>query len=123
MKAIPSFCERYQVTPVHKNIDIKIFEILTSLGIKISSKGFGYLQTAIKTAIVDPESTEAITKDLYEIVSKEHNTNVDAVDRNIRTCLSKMPETSIRIRIFGNERSLTNKEFIVHMARYIVAYS
>ena len=100
--------------------DVKIFNVLTSLGLKTSNKGFKYLQRAIELNLEDPGAAEFITKNLYPQLAKEYHTNWSAVERAIRHTILRMRYSDLEETIFpANLERYTNKEFITYVTKYI----
>ena len=66
------------------NLEAKISRLLINLGITARLKGYGYLITGIKMAIMEPERVSSITKELYPEIAQKHKTSPDKVERGIR---------------------------------------
>lgn len=59
-------------------------EILSRLGITANYKGFSYIVSAVELCLEEQERLHLITKCVYPEVAKQHKTNWQAVERNIR---------------------------------------
>ena len=66
------------------DLEAKISRLLINLGITARLKGYGYLITGIKMAIMEPERVSSITKELYPEIAQKHKTSPDKVERGIR---------------------------------------
>ena len=64
-------------------------DILRSLGITRCYKGFKHTEYAICLAIQDESRLEAITKEIYMETAAHFECNWTAVERNIRTAVSR----------------------------------
>ena len=64
----------------------KIEEVLIKIGVPCANLGFEY----ITESILILEEKEIKFTDLYAEVAKRYNTTSQRVERNIRTCLSKV---------------------------------
>jgi two-component system response regulator (stage 0 sporulation protein A) len=63
--------------------------MLLKLGIPVNMRGYRYLKTSIELCVNDPEIFEnGITKFLYPLVAKIHNTTSECVERSIRNAIS-----------------------------------
>ena len=112
--------ERVEVEKSSNDLDCKINNILSRLGIKHSVFGYDCLKEAIKMGIEDPESITFVTKILYIKLAKKFNKTPAAIERNIRNAISSMPLSKYRTKVFYNNIAhYTNKEFIVHLVHYI----
>ena len=115
--------EKYTKHHDHRTLDEKIRDILFNLGIKAKNKGFEYLHSSIKLAIEEPESAQLITKDLYIRLAKKFSVTPWAFERNMRTAINSMPISIYRDMVFyGNMGHYSNKEFILHIARYLSSF-
>ena len=105
---------------IPNHLDKLISYTLFHLGIKSKVKGFNYLFDAIKTSIIDPSSSELITKRLYIDLARKYSKTPASIERAIRTAIGSMPVTKYRYIVFaGNMGHYSNKEFIIHIAKYI----
>ena len=68
----------------NRELDAKISRLLINLGITARLKGYAYLITGIKMAIMEPERVSSITKELYPEIAQKHKTSPDKVERGIR---------------------------------------
>lgn len=69
---------------VSKSLNIKLSNILISVGIPANTRGYYYLRSAIIMVLQHPDYSRSITKSLYPIVAKEYNTTPSRVERSIR---------------------------------------
>ncbi|MCI1959765.1 MAG: hypothetical protein LKJ25_09125 [Clostridia bacterium] len=114
-------CDLYEQN-VHKNIQPPTKNIscmLLKLGIPVNMRGYRYLKTSIELCIKDPEILDnGITKFLYPLVAKIHNTTSECVERSIRNAISsawKNMEPQDNDEIFGFSyfnRRPTNSQFL-----------
>lgn len=74
----------YIETNTEESLEGYLTNILKQAGIPINLKGYNYLKTAIALTIKDYEVISSITKVLYPLVAKEHDTTVSCVERSIR---------------------------------------
>ena len=101
--------------PPTKNIS----NMLLKLGIPVNMRGYRYLKTSIELCMKDPEIFEnGITKFLYPLVAKIHNTTSECVERSIRNAISsawKNMEPQNHDEVFGFSyfsRRPTNSQFL-----------
>ena len=88
----------------------KIEDTLLMLGILPSSKGFEPLCMAIEMAI---NGRTDICKGIYPEIAKELGTSATCIERNIRTAISNVCDSSYYE--YGG-RGFKNKEFIMTLA-------
>lgn len=109
----------FEVPERKQTVDQYVTKLLIQLGLKVSYRGFNYLKDAIVYCIENP-CEGLITKIVYPHIAEKYNTTYGAVERGIRVALESMPNTTFRTAIFeGNNTHFTNKEFILHIARYV----
>lgn len=65
-------------------LDVRITEILHSLGIPAHIKGFSYIRCAIGMAVADPDVINYVTKLIYPGVARTFDTTTSRVERAIR---------------------------------------
>ena len=112
---------------IHRNSKIVYYDatmmrisiFLNRAGIKPSMKGFKYIRMAIKMAIEDENSLDAITKDIYPVIAKRYGTNWSAVERSMRTVIGKAENGDFINEIFYGQKHFTNKDFIAMASEYI----
>lgn len=66
-------------------MDIKIQELLYSIGLTANYAGYRQMMIALEIATQEPESLRLVTKWLYPETARRCGTNWKAVERNIRT--------------------------------------
>ena len=101
------------------NLDYKINQVLSKLGIRHSMKGYTYIMEAIRMGIEDPESVSLITKILYVKLARKFGKTPSIIERNIRTAINSMPLNKYRTKVFYNIDHYSNKEFIARLVHYI----
>jgi len=101
-----------------------ISDILDSLGIPVSMKGYHYLREALVIVHDDFAALGSLRDNIYEVLAKQFNTTYQCIERNMRHAI----ETSIKRaddeayeQYFGNSLSSesgrpTNGEFIASLA-------
>lgn len=102
----------------------EVTKIIQDIGIPVSLKGYHYIIEAILMVIANQEMIQQLGKSIYTKIAKEYNTNIDAVERAIRTAIEKVTKTGNIDKIyeiFGytinpNKGKPTNKEFIATIA-------
>ena len=68
-------------------MDIKIQQLLYSIGLTANYAGFRQMMIALEIATQEPESLRLVTKWLYPETARRCGTNWKTVERNIRTML------------------------------------
>lgn len=66
------------------DLRIQVTEILHQIGVPAHIKGYHYLRDSIIMAIEEPETINAVTKQLYPSVAKQYETTSSRVERAIR---------------------------------------
>ncbi|MBQ1985786.1 MAG: sporulation transcription factor Spo0A [Clostridia bacterium] len=102
------------------DLRILITEILHQIGVPAHIKGYHYLRDSILLAINEPEIINAVTKQLYPSVAKQHDTTSSRVERAIRHAIEvawDRGDVDVLNSYFGytiqNSRGKpTNSEFI-----------
>lgn len=103
-----------------------IISILDSLGANKSYTGYDYVVHGLMLMLEDKESVTCITKSLYIDIAKHYNTTWNCVEKNIRTVVRSVWNTTntdllkIIFKKSGREKKPTNKEFFKYMYDYIV---
>lgn len=103
-------------------------QLLKRLGIPAHIKGYHYIRTAIMMCVANPELLDAITKELYPELSKEHNTTSSKVERAIRHAIEvsfDRIDQEIYMEVFQYTVSAkkgrpTNSEYIAALVDYII---
>lgn len=107
----------------NKDKDVNIENILKELCVNPSLLGFGYLKSAIEICLENRDMLSGITKRLYPMIAKKHDTTAHRVERAIRHAI----ETSwgkvsgdIYHEVFFNELDKpTNSRYIAYVCSYI----
>lgn len=107
-----------------KDIQIKVTNILHSLGIPSNIKGYQFIRTAILKVYNDPSFIGGITKELYPCLANEFLTSTQKVERAIRHAIEVSwlrGDIDLMEEIFGHSVDIdrakpTNSEFIVTIA-------
>ena len=103
-----------------EDLTVVITEILHQIGVPAHIKGYHYLRDSILLAINEPEIINAVTKQLYPSVAKQHDTTSSRVERAIRHAIEvawDRGDVDVLNSYFGytiqNSRGKpTNSEFI-----------
>ena len=96
----------------------RIRKLLLQGGVDPSLSGYEYLLTCIELCYKDNALIQNITKELYYIVGREHDTKHTNVERCMRHAIEKMKQTEcswFRKEVIGlmeNKWALTNSQFI-----------
>ena len=117
--------ERRQAADVSGgDIDVIISDIMRQIGVPAHIKGYHYLRSSIKFAIIDDEMLSSVTKLLYPTVAKMYNTTSSRVERAIRHTIEvawDRGDVDVLSSYFGytiqSQRGKpTNSEFIAMIA-------
>ena len=108
----------------------KVNDILRELCFEPRLSGYGYLRDAIIICCENKSSITNLLKSVYTCIAEKNNTNVKAVDRNIRHAIStciinadpKLLAKYINIKMKDNIYVPTNSEFIAAICDYIDVY-
>ena len=95
--------------------------LLRKLGANGTYTGFRYISYGVMLIIDNPLLLTHICKGLYMEIAIHFNTNVYCVERNIRTVkelIFKKQRYKLK-RIFGDNRRLSNSEFLDCLVVYI----
>ena len=99
-------------------------DILRSFGITRCYKGFKHTEYAICLAIQDESRLEAITKEIYMETAEHFECNWTAVERNIRTAVSRAwsvnPDLLCQMAGYPLEAEPTSSQFIEIISSYII---
>lgn len=112
-------------TKEKNNKDEIIEEMLRTLGLSKSYKGFEYLQYAINLVWEDSDILTYICKGIYVDIAIYYKTTISSVERNIRTAkevIWKKCDEMLLYTIFGESRRdqvPQNAVFIDKLAYYI----
>ncbi len=115
----------YQSTP--SELDIKISNHLSKLGIPSGLSGFRYMNTAVKKVLSDENILDGITKILYPEIAKYHQSTPQRVEKSLRHAISVAWDnnsalaTSKNYHFFVREgkKYPTNSQFIAEVSRQI----
>lgn len=113
--------------PASENPEQAVRRILLELGVPENIKGHSCLVAAICIAIRNPDSLEAITKELYPAVAKEFQDTPSRVERAIRHAIENAwgrCDYDVLRHYFGNTVSPTkgkptNSEFIARISNMV----
>ena len=99
-------------------------DILRSFGITRCYKGFKHTEYAIYLAIQDESRLEAITKEIYMETAAHFECNWTAVERNIRTAVSRAwsvnPGLLCQMAGYPLESEPTSSQFIEIISSYTI---
>ncbi len=106
------------------NLHNFVSDILSMLCITPNYNGFIYLRESIKILVNEPISSRSFSKCIYPQLSKQYNTSIASIERNIRTVIQKGWEKATlktKAEIFGSfcaskDWRPTNGEFILVIA-------
>lgn len=101
-----------------------IYDILKSLGIHRTYKGYYYVAEAVRLVMKDASLLLYISKSLYPAIAKVYDTTISCVERNIRTVITTCWEGEYvaqlehlaGVRLY---RKPTSGEFIDILANYL----
>lgn len=107
-------------TPVQRDTELIISDIMRQIGVPAHIKGYQYLRSAIELCIDDKEMLESVTKLLYPTVAKMYSTTSSRVERAIRHAIEvawDRGDVDVLSSYFGytiqsNRGKPTNSEFI-----------
>lgn len=110
-----------------RSIDKTISDMLGRIGVPMRLKGYKYIVTAIKEVLNDENVLEGITKVLYPIVAKKHNSTPQRVEKAIRHAIevtwlqNTAEEISKQCAMFSNVNKSrpTNLEFLTIISQAI----
>lgn len=104
----------------------EIYQLLRSLGLSSTYRGYDYLAYAIYLSLQDRNYLLAITKWLHPEIARHFNTNSKCVERNMRTLITAYWNTG-RGRLLGRlagyklTRQPTTGEFIAILTDYLLS--
>lgn len=113
------------VSPVKvKNLELVVTNIIHEMGIPAHVKGYHYLRAAILMVVDEINLLGAITKELYPLIAKTHDTTPSRVERAIRHAIElawDRGNVEMMTKFFGYTINLqrgkpTNSEFIAMVA-------
>ena len=101
----------------------EIQSMLRCFGITRCYKGFAHMAYAIFLAVQDENRLTAITKEIYMEVAAHFHCNWTAIERNVRTAVSRAwqvnPELLRAVAGYPLDAAPTASEFIEIMATYV----
>ena len=111
-----------------KDLQQRLDELLSKIGIRPNLRGWQYLRTAVEMCMEDREELDGITKRLYPDVARKHKTSADIVEQAIRHAIEvswKNGNAGALETAFGyhsgNGRRPANTEFICMLTDYMEA--
>lgn len=112
--------------PITREVQEEIVHSLREINFPAHVKGYGYAKTALEIVLNNPESIEAITKELYPTVARIHRTTSSRVERALRHGIELIYDRNTPDDLnehlgpsSWNKGKLTNSEFLAVMAENI----
>lgn len=105
-----------------ESISKLVSNLMLSVNMCASAKGFNYLRDAVTVCIMEPEAVQyGITKYLYPTLAKRYGTRIENIEKNIRYIITESEYSTTEYKaLFGKDKfHFTNKEFIYSMAEYV----
>lgn len=104
--------------------EIKVTDIVLSLGIPANIKGFTYIREALLVCIVEPDKVTYVTKCLYPELASKFKTTPSRVERAIRHAIERSWSIKDGTRMgeyfyLGDRKRPTNSEFLAVMSEKI----
>lgn len=107
-----------------KDLNLLVTQMIHEIGVPAHIKGYLYLRTAILMAVENMDVLNAVTKQLYPDIAKEHGTTDTRVERAIRHAIEvawergniDMIHEMFGYTIQADKGKPTNSEFIALMA-------
>ena len=107
-----------------KDLNLLVTQMIHEIGVPAHIKGYIYLRTAILMAVENMDILNAVTKQLYPDIAKEHGTTDTRVERAIRHAIEvawergniDMIHDLFGYTIQADKGKPTNSEFIALMA-------
>ena len=107
-----------------KNLNMLVTQMIHEIGVPAHIKGYLYLRTAILMAVDNMDVLNAVTKQLYPDIAREHGTTDTRVERAIRHAIEvawergniDMIHEMFGYTIQADKGKPTNSEFIALMA-------
>ena len=107
-----------------KDLNMQVTKMIHEIGVPAHIKGYLYLRTAILMAVENMDVLNAVTKQLYPDIAKEHGTTDTRVERAIRHAIEvawergniDMIHDLFGYTIQADKGKPTNSEFIALMA-------
>ncbi len=109
---------------IERNLETDVTNIIHEIGVPAHIKGYQYLRDAIIMSVNDMEMLNSITKILYPMIAKKHQTTPSRVERAIRHAIEvawsrgKMDtiDELFGYTVNGGKGKPTNSEFIALIA-------
>ena len=104
----------------------RIHDVLKTLGIRRTYKGYYYVADAVHLVMNDPSMLLYISKSLYPEIARRHDTTINCVEREIRTVVkccwdSEYVETLEAMAGVPLYRKPTASEFIDILSGYLLS--
>lgn len=106
-----------------QELDAIISTMMHQIGVPAHIKGYGYLRTAVRLCVDEPEMLGLVTKILYPAVAKIYHTAPNRVERSMRHAIQvawERGDEELIARYFGctqaKNRKPTNSEFIATLS-------
>lgn len=107
-----------------RNLNMQVTQMIHEIGVPAHIKGYLYLRTAILMAVSNMDVLNAVTKQLYPDIAREHGTTATRVERAIRHAIEvawergniDMIHDLFGYTIQADKGKPTNSEFIALMA-------
>lgn len=104
-----------------------IIDELIFLGVSPCLQGYEYAKTGIYLILENPRSAFFITRDLYPVIAREHNSTPSRVERSLRHVIEKMylySDLDVLQKYFGlvvssNSGRVTNSQFLSVVAERV----
>lgn len=97
-------------------MDNKIYALLYALNVKRHHQGVFHIAKAIKIVSSNPESLDAIVKEIYVVIANDVGTSWKSVENNIRYIIKKIWENpqsrEYYIQLSGSSDYPTVAEFL-----------
>ena len=112
--------------PITREVQEEIVHSLREINFPAHVKGYPYVKTALEIVLNNPESIEAITKELYPVIASIHHTTPSRVERALRHGIELVYDRNTPEdlnELLGpshwNKGKLANSEFLAVMAENI----
>lgn len=113
-----------QLVPATDHAPQDIYTLLFRLGGTLSVIGYYYAAEAVIMCIQQPDRLLMITKLVYPVIAKEHHTNWQVVERNLRNFISVAWKTNPELLSELAQRPLskkpTPKQFIAIVSTAVI---
>ena len=107
-----------------RNLDVEVTRVIQQMGVPAHVKGYQYLRDAIIFVIEEMNLLGAVTKELYPLIAKKHDSTSSRVERAIRHAIElawDRGNMEMMSKFFGYTVNMergkpTNSEFIAMVA-------